>query len=295
MTWKEIEAILKRPFDDNEINWKLKTVTSNGKALLLAYMDARGVRDRLDEAFGPHWMTSYCAGPSGGVMCTLSVKWDGEWVSRCGVAENTNIEAVKGGASDALKRAATAYGIGRHLYDLGATFATIQDKANYDVESGRSVYCKGKGYAVAPSIRVAQPHLFNKPAPKPKATKAKAAKPKATKPKEEPKPKEVKDLRSPQPPTPEQRDEYINELRGVCKSRELSREEANMFIGLCTAIFQGGELDKPGCSPRNLKEESFKVLRIAVRKGRELDQLDDMDFTNKLVAYEDALRPPGGE
>jgi len=284
MTWKEIEAILKRPFDDHEINWKLKTVTSNGKALLLAYMDARGVRDRLDEAFGPHWMTAYCAGPSGGVMCTLSVKWNGEWVSRCGVAENTNIEAVKGGASDALKRAATAFGVGRHLYDLGATFATIQDKADYSVENGRSVYCKGKGYAVAPSIRVAQPDLFNKPAPKKK--------------KPAPKP-QVKAPVVPGVPaameakTKKTTADYINKLRSICKSRELSKLEAEMFIGLCTAIMKDGVVDKQGYSPKGLKNASLQVLRIAVRKGMELDELDDGGFTDKLCAYENIHKSLG--
>lgn len=292
MTWKKIEAILKRPFDDHEINWKLKTVTSNGKALLLAYMDARGVRDRLDEAFGPHWKTSYSAGPSGGVMCTLSVKWDGEWISRCGIAENTNIEAVKGGASDALKRAATAYGVGRHLYDLGSTFATIQKDADYSVPDGRRVYCKGKGYAVAPSIRQQQPHLFeSKPKPKAKAKAKPKAEP-AVEPKPEPKPE-------PEPVTLEtaedRKPKHIASLKAVCQTRQLSREEANMFVGLCTAIFKDGVLSRPGLAPRELKNASPKLLRIAVRKCEELDKLDDMEFLDKLCAYEDALRPPGGE
>lgn len=170
MKWKQVEAILKRPFDDHEINWMPKSTSKDGsKVQLLAYMDARGVRDRLDEAFGPDWKTTYKPGPQGGVVCSLSIKWEGEWRAREGGADNTQIEAVKGGLSDAEKRAATEWGIGRHLYDLGATWVKLQDKADYSVAEGRRIYTKGK-HAVAPSIRKMQPELFNKPkaAPKPK-------------------------------------------------------------------------------------------------------------------------------
>ena len=129
---------------------------------LLAYMDARGVRDRLDEAFGPDWKTTYSPGPQGGVVCCLSIKWEGEWRGREGGADNTQIEAVKGGLSDAEKRAATEWGVCRHLYDLGGTWVKLQDKADYSVPEGRRVYTKQK-HAVAPSIRKLQPGLFEQP------------------------------------------------------------------------------------------------------------------------------------
>jgi len=110
-------------------------------------------------AFGPDWKTTYKPGPQGGVVCSLSIKWQGEWRAREGGAENTQIEAVKGGLSDAEKRAATEWGIGRHLYDLGSTWVKLQDRADYSVSEGRRIYMKGK-HAVAPSIRKLQPDLF---------------------------------------------------------------------------------------------------------------------------------------
>ena len=257
MTWSKVEAVLKRPFDDHEINWKLKTVTNNGKALLLAYMDARGVRDRLDEAFGPHWKTSYSAGPSGGVMCTLSVKWQDEWISRCGIAENTNIEAVKGGASDALKRAATAFGVGRHLYDLGSTFATIQDKADYSVPDGRRVYCKGKGYAIAPSIRDQQPHLFgDKPAPKKKRT--------VKKPKPAPEPMKEPGVA-----------EYLNGIRAIMKSRKLSKNDADGFVNLCTVkTGVDGSIEHEGYYLSNIRTAPPEVLERALTFGTALNDTE---------------------
>ncbi|MFN2991986.1 Rad52/Rad22 family DNA repair protein, partial [Escherichia coli] len=52
-------------------------------------------------------------------------KVDGEWITKWDASENTQVEAVKGGRSSAMKRAAVQWGIGRYLYDLDVGFATI--------------------------------------------------------------------------------------------------------------------------------------------------------------------------
>lgn len=44
-------------------------------------------------------------------------------------AENTDIEPVKGGLSDAYKRAAVKWGIGRYLYDMEAAWVDVD--SNY--------------------------------------------------------------------------------------------------------------------------------------------------------------------
>ena len=54
----------------------------------------------------------------GGFVCTIDIRINGEWVSRSDAAGDTHVEPVKGGASDALKRAAAQWGIGRYLYYL---------------------------------------------------------------------------------------------------------------------------------------------------------------------------------
>jgi len=168
-----IEGILKRPFSDEEINWRVATIAKGGKSCsLLAYMDSRGVRDRLDEAFGYNWEAHYS---QGGVMCTLRVLVGDNWVQRSGIAENTQIEAVKGGESDALKRAATAFGIGRSLYDLPDTWVDIQD----DYPKGQpryrcvKVYSKREnvgGWVVAPAMETLV-KTGGTPAPTPKKPK----------------------------------------------------------------------------------------------------------------------------
>lgn len=116
---------LDEPFAPDQIHWRVGQTKEgfNGgppRATLLAYLTSRDVQDRLDEVFGkPNWRDEYTQGPEGGVKCIISVRCGDEWVGKEDGAENTNIEAIKGGYSGALKRAAVKWGIGRYLYALG--------------------------------------------------------------------------------------------------------------------------------------------------------------------------------
>lgn len=120
---------LKEPFYPEDIEWRVQASgEKDGKvwARVLAYVTNRAIMDRLDAAVGPaNWMNEYQKAPDGGVMCGLSIKIAGEWVTKWDGAENTNIEGVKGGLSGAMKRAAVQWGIGRYLYKLEAGFANI--------------------------------------------------------------------------------------------------------------------------------------------------------------------------
>ncbi|WP_263317101.1 Rad52/Rad22 family DNA repair protein, partial [Enterobacter hormaechei] len=62
---------------------------------------------------------------NGGVECGISIKVEGEWITKWDAAENTQVEAVKGGRSGAMKRAAVQWGIGRYLYNLEEGFAVV--------------------------------------------------------------------------------------------------------------------------------------------------------------------------
>lgn len=108
-------------FEEGDLEWKpIATTKDKSKGLAAAYVTARAIQDRLDDVFGPGgWKNEYRAGPDGGVICRIHFRNDeGEWVWREDGAENTNIEAVKGGLSGALKRAGSALGIGRYLYRM---------------------------------------------------------------------------------------------------------------------------------------------------------------------------------
>jgi len=116
-------------FPPNDLEWRLQSCGSNKKgvwAICLCYVTNRAIMQRLDHVMKPHnWKNEYSEGPQGGVMCGLSLRIDGEWITKWDGAENTAVEPVKGGLSDSMKRAAVQWGIGRYLYNLDAGFADV--------------------------------------------------------------------------------------------------------------------------------------------------------------------------
>lgn len=110
--------LLAEAFDRAAVHWRAQTV-ANGKALALAYIDARDVMDRLDSVCGPeNWQDRYEETPKGRIIGTLSINVGGYWVNKSDGAGNTDVEGDKGALSDALKRTAVKWGIGRYLYDM---------------------------------------------------------------------------------------------------------------------------------------------------------------------------------
>jgi len=80
------------------------------------YVTARFCMDRLDQSVGPqNWKNEYKE-IGGHLICGVSVKSDGEWVTKWDVGTESNFEAEKGHFSDAFKRACVHWGIGRDLY-----------------------------------------------------------------------------------------------------------------------------------------------------------------------------------
>lgn len=119
---------LSAPFPPSAIHWRAQNLSKEGdRALALAYLDARDVMDRLDQVCGPAgWQDSYSETPRGRVVCTLSILSDGAWIAKSDGAGDTAVEGEKGGISDAFKRAAVKWGIGRYLYDLGNVWAPCE-------------------------------------------------------------------------------------------------------------------------------------------------------------------------
>lgn len=97
--------------------WKVQSARSWG-CECVAYIDARQVMDILDDVMGPeNWQDSYrYVGQS--LYCDLSLRVAGEWIKKSDCGSASNFEKEKGQASDAFKRAAVKWGIGRFLYDL---------------------------------------------------------------------------------------------------------------------------------------------------------------------------------
>ena len=126
---------LKDPFDPKDIEWRVQqageqTDRATGEvkhwAMVLAYVTNRAIMDRLDEVFGiDGWSNEFKEAPDGGILWGITAyfsevpitKWDG--------ADKTSIEATKGGLSNAMKRAAVQWGIGRYLYNLESNFVSM--------------------------------------------------------------------------------------------------------------------------------------------------------------------------
>lgn len=124
MDAKSIQKKLAEPFDPTEVKFKPQMVKNN-RALAMAYIDARLVQERLDEVVGlGNWQDRFKILNDGSVVCRLSVKIDDKWVTKTDVGSLSEQpdagDRLKAAFSDALKRAAVKFGIGRYLYGLAA-------------------------------------------------------------------------------------------------------------------------------------------------------------------------------
>ena len=121
----DTETIAQRlgaPFEASEVKWKPQSVSGN-RAMAIAYVDARVVMDRLDDVLGVFgWQDHYSFLPDGSVMCALKVLIDGVWIEKHDVGGESSQpdegDRRKAAVSDALKRAAVKFGVGRYLYRL---------------------------------------------------------------------------------------------------------------------------------------------------------------------------------
>lgn len=121
---------LSAPFPRQAVHWRAQTVARSGdKALALAYLDARDVMDRLDMVCGPeNWQDEYTETARGRVLCKIGIRVGDDWVWKSDGAGETAVEGEKGGISDALKRAAVHWGIGRYLYRFDAVWCPSECK-----------------------------------------------------------------------------------------------------------------------------------------------------------------------
>ena len=135
---KTIREELARPFAPEDLEWRIQ-VTSKDKTsgLAIPYVTNRAIQDRLDEVVGPeNWYNDYRPwhgnGKKDAQICGISIyfedkgfitKWDG--------AEDSDIEPIKGGLSDSMKRSAVQWGIGRVLYKMdNAPWVSVEQKGN---------------------------------------------------------------------------------------------------------------------------------------------------------------------
>lgn len=125
---------LAAPFPGKSISWRVGSTTKDkSKGMALAYIDARDVQDRLDAVCGPqNWMNRY-PHANGKTVCEIGIRINGEWVWKADGAGDSDVEAEKGALSDAFKRAAVRWGVGRYLYDLDSPWVELEQRGSTHV------------------------------------------------------------------------------------------------------------------------------------------------------------------
>lgn len=129
---------LKAPFPADKLSWRIGQKNKDKtKAMMLVYIDSRDVQDRLDEVCGLNWSDSYSE-VMGRLVCSITING----ITRTDGAGDTDFEAEKGGLSDAFKRAAVKWGVGRYLYDAKNynTWVNCKDMPDYDVYKNNKEY-----------------------------------------------------------------------------------------------------------------------------------------------------------
>ena len=134
-----------RTLKASEIDCRISQIASNWLTLLL-YKDARVDMDILDETLGVmNWKKDYQL-IDGQLFCTISI-WDKDkeqWISKQDVGVESFSQEEKGRASDAQKRSAFCFGIGRELYTAPSIFITPKKDMGKNTkkkdENGEDIY-----------------------------------------------------------------------------------------------------------------------------------------------------------
>lgn len=128
---------LAEPFPEHDLEWRVGRAGGGDKpwAMVLPYISNRAVMQRLDDVCGPaNWKNEFTRQEKGN-LCGISIFCGGQWITKWDGAGDTDVEAFKGGLSNAMRRAAVQWGIGRYLYGLEEGFAKVttdkSDRKNY--------------------------------------------------------------------------------------------------------------------------------------------------------------------
>ena len=124
---------LKKLAEPMPYKWRVQAFSRNKPAAAcVAYIEARDVMDRLDEVCGPgNWQVKYYT-VNDLLFCAIGIKIGDEWVWKADTGTESNMEAEKGHVSDAFKRAAVHWGIGRFLYRLEIVYVKANVKKTHD-------------------------------------------------------------------------------------------------------------------------------------------------------------------
>lgn len=167
-SFKEALKELAAPFTSGDVEWRIQSKTKDRKkGQAVPYINIRSIAARLNEVVGPeNWQNDivewqmqkpaldstllltafqgdnensmdrkglksflenyYCSSVK---ACLKLYDWDNErWIEKWDAAPNTDIEGVKGGVSDAMKRVCVHFGMGAELYGLDNIWVELKDE-----------------------------------------------------------------------------------------------------------------------------------------------------------------------
>lgn len=148
--WQKTEEELRRalscPFSSADIEWRVSATTQDkSRGLAVPYVTNRAIQNRLDSTVGiDGWHNDFVPWKGERAqLCGISIYFPSleAWITKWDGADDSDIESVKGGLSDSMKRAAVEWGVGRYLYGMTQVWVSIEQR--------------GKGYVIRDSERPA--------------------------------------------------------------------------------------------------------------------------------------------
>jgi hypothetical protein len=140
--WNDIQAALADKWNPDQIRWRLQTKPANPaepKGLAVAYLNPRDIQDRLDTILGIEgwawdWQPIIIEG--GKVIAAKgTITIAGISKSDVGTSRIDEEEATKSAVTDALKRTAVLWGIGREIYKLPMQWVKARQQGkNWTIE-----------------------------------------------------------------------------------------------------------------------------------------------------------------
>ena len=136
---EELRAALSAPFQSADIEWRVSATNSaKTSGLAVPYVTNRAIQTRLDSTVGiDGWHNDFVPWKGESAqLCGISIYFPSQeaWITKWDGADDSDIESVKGGLSDSMKRAAVEWGIGRYLYGMTQKWVSIEQR--------------GKGYVI---------------------------------------------------------------------------------------------------------------------------------------------------
>jgi Uncharacterized protein conserved in bacteria len=131
MDQHEIRKRLAEPFSSEDIEWRVQQTSKKypNKGWAIAYLTNRAIQKRLDDVLGVDgWYNEFKPWRDRAQLCGIAIRFpDGNWIMKWDGSDDSDIEPVKGGLSDSMKRTAVQWGIGRYLYFMKRMWVEVDE------------------------------------------------------------------------------------------------------------------------------------------------------------------------